>query len=45
MSKAREENLKFMYTDENNDKKKTNLHHPPSTLFTVSLIAEKLLGL
>ena len=36
---------KFMCTDENNDKSKTNLPPPPSTSATVFLIAEKLLSL
>ena len=36
---------KFMCTDENNDKNKTNLFLPPSTPVTVFLIARKLLYL
>ena len=36
---------KFMCTDENNDKNKTNLFLTPSTPVTVFLIARKLLYL
>ena len=35
---------KFIRTDENNDKSKTNLPLPPSTPVTLVLITEKLLS-